>query len=108
MTTQSTERVRESIKPYLAFALKFPSLMTDTSAQEFAEAAKSAVAAEIVSKKQEGKGSGLVGAALNRGVIVQLFKKWVLSDDKTKVGCSVYHVIIPAAILRLYSTLRGQ
>lgn len=54
------------------------------SLQEKADLAKSAAATGLASK-QGGNGKGLIGGKLAREVVVQLFKKWVRSDDRTKV-----------------------
>lgn len=52
-----------------------------------ADAVKSAAATELVSKQQAGgKGAGLIGGALDRELVQQLFKKWLRSDDKDEVS----------------------
>lgn len=52
-----------------------------------ADALKSAAATEMVAQQQaDGKGRGRMGSALDREVVMQLFKKWVRSDDRDKVG----------------------
>lgn len=51
-----------------------------------AEMVKSAAATELASKQQHGKGTEIMGGALDRRVVAQLFKKWARSDDRVKVS----------------------
>ncbi|CAM9128740.1 unnamed protein product [Ectocarpus fasciculatus] len=55
-----------------------------TSLQEMTDFAKSAAATGLAST-QGADGKGMMGGKLGREVVVQLFKKWVQSDDRTKV-----------------------
>ena len=55
------------------------------SLQENFDFAKSAAATGLAAK-QGGNAKGLIGGKLAREVVVQLFKKWVQSDDRTKVN----------------------
>lgn len=50
-----------------------------------ADFAKSAAATGLASK-QGGNGKGMIGGKLGREVVVQLFKKWVQSDDRAKAS----------------------
>lgn len=52
---------------------------------EFFDFAKSAAATGLASTQGGGSGKGVIGTKLAREVVVQLFKKWVESDDRTKV-----------------------
>ncbi|CAB1111934.1 unnamed protein product [Ectocarpus sp. CCAP 1310/34] len=54
------------------------------SLQEMTDFAKSAAATGLAST-QGADGKGIIGGKLGREVVVQLFKKWVQSDDRTKV-----------------------
>lgn len=45
----------------------------------------SAAAAEVVAKSA-GPNKGGMGAALDRGIVLQLFKKWARSEDRDKVN----------------------
>ncbi|CAM9130285.1 unnamed protein product [Ectocarpus sp. 4 AP-2014] len=68
-------RVMEAVESVLALW---------TSLQEMTDFAKSAAATGLAST-QGADGKGMIGGKLGREVVVQLFKKWVQSDDRTKV-----------------------
>ncbi|CAM9138462.1 unnamed protein product [Ectocarpus sp. 12 AP-2014] len=68
-------RVMEAVESVLALW---------TSLQEMTDFAKSAAATGLAST-QGANGKGMIGGKLGREVVVQLFKKWVQSDDRTKV-----------------------
>ncbi|CAM9599254.1 unnamed protein product, partial [Scytosiphon promiscuus] len=53
--------------------------------QDMADFAKSAAATGLASK-QGGGGKGIIGGKLGREVVLQLFKKWVQSDDRAKAS----------------------
>lgn len=52
---------------------------------EMADFAKSAAATGLATK-QGGGGKGMIRGKLGREVVVQLFKKWVQSDDRAKAS----------------------
>lgn len=67
------------------FSLSLYGGTANPSLQEMTDFAKSAAATGLAST-QGADGKGMIGGKLGREVVVQLFKKWVQSDDRTKVS----------------------
>lgn len=75
------------------FSLSLYGGTANPSLQEMTDFAKSAAATGLAST-QGADGKGMMGGKLGREVVVQLFKKWVQSDDRTKVRAMYFVVAV--------------